>query len=89
MLCEAPAKPLAFDGAYFRGSFTMTDRRRDLALAIKSCLDSLAEDAANNDLADLARFVGLAALAAEEAAQAADPQSSLLDALMSGQAGHC
>ena len=67
----------------------MTDRRRDLALAIKSCLDSLAEDAANNDLVDLARFVGLAALAAEEAAQAADPQSSLLNALMSGQAGHC
>jgi hypothetical protein len=49
----------------------------------------LAEDAANNDLADLARFVGLTALAAEEAAQAADPQASLLDALMSGQAGHC
>ena len=40
----------------------MTDRRRDLALAIKSCLDSLADDAANNDLADLAHFVGLASL---------------------------
>ncbi|GEO38242.1 hypothetical protein GGE65_001983 [Skermanella aerolata] len=67
----------------------MTDRRRDLALAIKSCLDSLADDAANNDLADLAHFVGLASLAAEEAAQAADPRSNLLAALMTGEAGHC
>jgi hypothetical protein len=76
-------------GVFFRGSFTMTDRRRDLALAIKSCLDSLAEDAANNDMVDLARFVGLAALAAEEAAQAADPHSNMLKALMAGEAGHC
>jgi len=76
-------------GCIFRGSFTMTDRRRDLALAIKSCLDSLAEDAANNDMVDLARFVGLAALAAEEAAQAADPRANLLKAMMAGEAGHC
>jgi hypothetical protein len=87
---EAPVKPLAFYGVFFfRGSFTMTDRRRDLALAIKSCLENLAEDAANNDLVDLARFVGLAALAAEEAAQAADPRSSMLEALMTREAGHC
>ncbi|EWY40504.1 hypothetical protein N825_35090 [Skermanella stibiiresistens SB22] len=67
----------------------MSDSRRDLALAIKSCLDSLARDAANNDLAEVAQFVSLAALAAEEAAQAADPHANLLKALMSGQAGHC
>jgi hypothetical protein len=77
------------DGVHLRGSFTMTDRRRDLALAIKSCLDSLAEDAAGNDLSELAHFIGLASLAAEEAAQAADPQANLLKALMSGEAGHC
>ena len=57
---EAPLTPRGFLwDRFFRGSFTMTDRRRDLALAIKSCLDSLADDAANNDLADLAHFVGL------------------------------
>ncbi|UEM03791.1 hypothetical protein JL101_028250 [Skermanella rosea] len=67
----------------------MTHRRRDLALAIKSCLDSLAQDAKNNELAELAHFVSLAALAAEEAAQSADPQANLLKALMSGEAGHC
>ncbi|QQP89637.1 hypothetical protein IGS68_27355 [Skermanella sp. TT6] len=67
----------------------MTHRRRDLALAIKSCLDSLAQDARNNELAELAHFVSLAALAAEEAAQSADPQANLLKALMSGEAGHC
>lgn len=67
----------------------MTHRRRDLALAIKSCLDSLAQDARTNDLAELAHFVSLAALAAEEAAQSADPQANLLKALMSGEAGHC
>jgi hypothetical protein len=67
----------------------MIDQRRDLALAIKSCLDSLAEDAASSDLGELAHFIGLASLAAEEAAQAADPQANLLKALMSGEAGHC
>jgi len=79
----------SFDGVHFRGSFTMTDQRRDLALAIKSCLDRLAEDAAGSDLGELAHFISLASLAAEEAAQAADPRSNLLKALMSGQAGHC
>ncbi|UEM21140.1 hypothetical protein JL100_029455 [Skermanella mucosa] len=67
----------------------MTHRRRDLALAIKSCLDSLAQDAKDNELTELAHFVSLAALAAEEAAQSADPQANLLKALMSGEAGHC
>ncbi|WP_207485019.1 hypothetical protein [Arenibaculum pallidiluteum] len=67
----------------------MSVQRRDLALAIKSCLDSLAEDAARADLAELAHFVGLAALAAEEAARAADPRGDMLKGLMSGSAGHC
>jgi hypothetical protein len=66
----------------------MTDRR-DLALAIRACLNSLADDAAGSDLMDLARFIRLAATAAEEAAEACDPRSALLKTLMSGEAGHC
>ncbi|HEY0835700.1 hypothetical protein [Azospirillum sp.] len=67
----------------------MIEDRRDVALAIKSCLDSLKDDAAKSDLDDLARFIGLAALAAEEAALALDPQAAQLKALMAGSAGHC
>jgi hypothetical protein len=78
-----------FDGVHLRDGFTMTKQRRDLALAIKSCLDSLAVDATAGDLGELAHFIGLASLAAEEAAQAANPQANLLKALMSGEAGHC
>jgi len=67
----------------------MKQDRRDKALAIKFCLDSLADDAARDDLDDLARFISLAALAAEEAALEADPQTKLLKALMSNGVGHC
>lgn len=67
----------------------MTQDRRDKALAIKFCLESLADDAAHGDLDDLARFIGLAALAAEDAAMEADPGATLLKALMAGNAGHC
>ncbi|ANC92555.1 hypothetical protein A6A40_11975 [Azospirillum humicireducens] len=67
----------------------MMDERRDVALAIKSCLDSLMSDATRCDLDDLARFISLAALAAEEAAVAHDPKSVRLKALMATGAGHC
>lgn len=73
----------------FLGGITMMDERRDVALAIKSCLDSLMNDAAKCDLDDLARFISLAALAAEEAAMAFDPKATQLKALMAGGAGHC
>jgi hypothetical protein len=63
--------------------------RRDVALAIKSCLDSLQNDANNVDLGDLARFISLAALAAEEAALAADPKALQMKALMARGVGHC
>lgn len=63
--------------------------RRGVALAIKSCLDSLQGDAEKCDLDDLARFIGLAAMAAEEAALAHDPKGMHLKALMAGGAGHC
>ncbi|MBP2229856.1 hypothetical protein [Azospirillum agricola] len=67
----------------------MTDERRDVALAIKSCLDSLMSDAARCDLDDLARFLSLASLAAEEAAVAHDPKATRLKVLMASGAGHC
>lgn len=67
----------------------MMDERRDVALAIKSCLDSLMSDATRCDLDDLARFISLAALAAEEAADAHDPKATRLKALMATGAGHC
>ncbi len=65
------------------------DERRDVALAIKSCLDSLINDATRCDLDDLARFIGLAALAAEEAALAHDAKALQLKAMMARGAGHC
>lgn len=67
----------------------MRDDRRGVALAIKSCLDSLQHDAAKSELEDLARFIALAALAAEEAAGAADPKTAHMNALMAGTLGHC
>ncbi len=67
----------------------MIDERRDMALAIKSCLDSLMGDAARWHLEDLARFISLAALAAEEAAVAHDPKAARLKTLMESGAGHC
>lgn len=67
----------------------MREDRRDVALAIKSCLDSLQNDAERSDLGDLARFISLAALAAEEAALAYDAHAAQLHALMAGSAGHC
>jgi hypothetical protein len=71
------------------GRATMSEDRRNLALAIRSCLDELERQAAAGGLADLAHFIGLAGLAADDAAMAADPHASLLKALSSGTAGHC
>ncbi|HYG85339.1 MAG TPA: hypothetical protein VD978_03695 [Azospirillum sp.] len=67
----------------------MFEDRRGVALAIKSCLDSLKDDAERSALDDLARFIGLAAMAAEEAAVAHDPKTLQLQALMAGGVGHC
>lgn len=67
----------------------MTEDRRNLALAIKSCLDELERQAGAVGLADLAHFISLAALAAEDAAIAHDPQGATLKALTAPAAGHC
>lgn len=63
--------------------------KRTLALGIKSCLDSLQNDAEGAQMEDLARFIGLAALAAEEAALTDDGSSTLASAFMLTSAGHC
>ncbi|WP_238474896.1 hypothetical protein [Azospirillum cavernae] len=46
-------------------------------------------DAARCDLGDLAHFISLAALAAEDAVAAYDPQAARLKVLMESDAGHC
>ncbi|WP_029010923.1 hypothetical protein [Azospirillum halopraeferens] len=67
----------------------MKEDRRGVALAIKSCLDSLKDDASKCELDDLARFLSLAALAAEEAALAHDPATMGFSGYYAGGAGHC
>lgn len=67
----------------------MMEDRRGVALAIKSCLDSLQDDAAKSQLDDLARFIGLAAMAAEEAALAQDRKDIQFGSLMASGFGHC
>ncbi|MFM2042460.1 MAG: hypothetical protein RLY86_1036 [Pseudomonadota bacterium] len=46
-----------------------SDRRQDVAMAIKRCLDSLAVDARQGRMPELAHFIALASLAAEDAAK--------------------
>ena len=68
----------------------MTERQRETALAIKRCLDSLAVDAQRDRLPELAHFLALASMAAEEAANAhdaADHPAQLLATL--APAGRC
>jgi len=67
----------------------MKEDRRGVALAIKSCLDSLMDDASRSELDDLARFISLAAMAAEEAAVAHDPKALAFNGYYAGGAGHC
>lgn len=68
----------------------MSDRRRDVAIAIKRCLDSLASDAKESSLSELAHFIGIASLAAEDAARTARGAETLMDELMHTRpAGSC
>lgn len=48
-----------------------TSAEREVAIAIKRCLESLVQDAKRSHMGDLAEFLALAALAAEDAARAA------------------
>lgn len=67
----------------------MEDERQNVALTIKTCLESLQEDAVRGKLMDLARFIELAAMAAEEAAESWDGKSDRLKAYLSSSVGHC
>lgn len=60
----------------------MSEPKREVALAIKYCLDNLATDAKRNALPELAHMLAVAALAAEEAARTADPVQSMVESLM-------
>ncbi|ASG19480.1 MULTISPECIES: hypothetical protein [Nitrospirillum] len=60
----------------------MTDTRRTTAIAIKHCLDNLALDARRNNMGELVHLLGLASLAAEDAAKAADSRTVGLQSLL-------
>ncbi|WP_035705488.1 hypothetical protein [Niveispirillum irakense] len=64
---------------------------REVAIAIKRCLESLVQDAKRSHMGDLAEFLALAALAAEDAARAASaPVNSHFGDLRSRKAvGSC
>lgn len=47
------------------------NRDQEVAIAIKRCLESLVQDARRSRMGDLAEFLALAALAADDAARAA------------------
>ncbi|MDG5495899.1 hypothetical protein [Niveispirillum sp. BGYR6] len=48
-----------------------SNREQEVAIAIKRCLESLVVDAKRSQMKDLAEFLALAALAADDAARAA------------------
>ncbi|WP_155524610.1 hypothetical protein [Oleisolibacter albus] len=61
-----------------------------MALAIKHCLDNLAADARQFRMTELAHFIGLAAMVAEDSARQLAAKSQDLDPLLDGKpAGHC
>jgi len=67
----------------------MEDDRRGVALTIKSCLESLMIDAERYDLEDLRRFLGLAALAADDAAGPREARRASPGTFTSPEFGHC
>ncbi|HYE51664.1 MAG TPA: hypothetical protein VEB20_18855 [Azospirillaceae bacterium] len=68
----------------------MSEGRRNIAIAIKRCLDNLAVDARRGDMHDLEHFLELASMAAEDAARAADPRAMMIEAMMQQDpCGHC
>lgn len=63
--------------------------RRDLAMAIKACLDSLRTDARAHAFDDLDRFLELASLAAAEAAASVDHEAMTRRVHFSRAVGNC
>ena len=67
----------------------MVEDRRNAAIAIKSCLIDLERRARRMELVDLAHFIALAALAADDAVTANSPNEAMIRTLTSTTAGHC
>jgi hypothetical protein len=67
----------------------MTDDRRNVAIAIRSCLVELERRANRTGLGDLAHFVGLAVLAADDAVAANAMNEAIVRVLNGNPAGHC
>lgn len=70
---------------------TMSEHRRSTALAIKRCLEHLVIDAQRSDMGELVQLLGMASLAAEDAAQAAaETAPPVYQELLRGSPqGHC
>jgi hypothetical protein len=67
----------------------MVEDRRNAAIAIKSCLVDLERRANRMGLGDLAHFIALAALAADDAVAANAANEAMIRTLTSTTAGHC
>ncbi len=67
----------------------MTDDRRNVAIAIRSCLVDLERRANRTGLGDLAHFIGLAVLAAEDAVAANAMNDTIVRVVNGTPAGHC
>jgi len=68
----------------------MSTPRREVALAIKRCLDSLVVDAERMKLSELVHLLGIAALAAEDAAQSIEfTDAQAAELMRRAPAGHC
>jgi hypothetical protein len=67
----------------------MTDDRRNVAIAIRSCLVELERRANRTGLGDLAHFIGLAVLAAEDAVAANAMNDTIVRVVNGTPAGHC
>ena len=67
----------------------MTDDRRNVAIAIRSCLVELERRANRTGMGDLAHFIGLAVLAAEDAVAANAMNDTIVRVVNGTPAGHC
>lgn len=67
----------------------MADDRRNVAIAIRSSLADLERRANRSGLGDLANFIGLAVLAADDAVAATPMNEPIIRAINGTPAGHC
>lgn len=62
---------MTYTNHMLNGDSASGNREQEVAIAIKRCLESLVVDAKRSKMKDLAEFLALAALAADDAARAA------------------